>query len=194
MEFEQAKQYILNRLSKELSPTLYYHGLHHTIDVYDAVIRIAEEEQITTEELLLLKTAALFHDAGFIEQYLHNEPIGVRIANETLPGFDYNKEQIETIAAIIMATNRQTPPQTLLQKIMCDADLDYLGRDDFYTIADTLRKELNAHGHTYSDLQWLQMQVAFLENHEYYTMAAKKKNNKTKSEHLVAVRKKLNVK
>lgn len=75
MDFENAKQYIINRLKNELSNELYYHGLHHTLDVYNATIKLAEMEAISSEDLVLLKTSALFHDAGFIEQYSHNVQI-----------------------------------------------------------------------------------------------------------------------
>lgn len=191
MNFQQVKEHILQRLSKELAPTLYYHGIHHTLDVLNAANTLAADEGVKDEELTLLRTAALFHDAGFIEQYQHNEPIGAKIASETLPQFGYTPQQIAIITAIIMATARQQPPQTMLEKIMCDADLDYLGRNDYNTIADTLRKELNEQGVRYTDLQWLQMQLAFLEKHQYYTSAAIKKNNTNKLKHLNTLKQKL---
>lgn len=191
MDLTAAKHFIIQRLIQELPSKLFYHGLHHTFDVYDAVKQLAAAENVTGEGLTLLKTAALFHDAGFIEQYNHNEPVAIRMVREALPQFGYTENQIEAIASIIMATTRQNPPQTLSEKIICDADLDYLGRTDFYVLAGLLKKELAAHGVEYSEQQWHELQVSFLEKHTYYTAAAKKKNDTGKQKHLDAIRKRL---
>lgn len=193
MNLTAAKQYIIQRLDKELSPQLYYHGLHHTLDVEDAVNKLAAKENLLDEELLLLQTAALFHDSGFIEQYKYNEPIGVKIAREALPQFNYSPNQIDTISSIIMATARQRPPKNLSEKIMCDADLDYLGRTDYEIIANTLRKELSAFGSDFTDIEWLQLQINFLKQHVYYTNSAIQKNNGTKMQHLAELQKKINI-
>lgn len=191
MNFIAAKHYIIQRLIHELSPKLYYHGLHHTFDVYDAAKQLAVTENISDEELILLKTAALFHDSGFIEQYSHNEPIAVKIARQALPQFAYTENQIAVIAEIIMATNMEKLPQTLLQKIMCDADLDYLGRSDFHILATLLQKELNAYGADYDNKQWDEIQVKFLEKHTYYTESAIKKNSAIKQVHLEEMKNRL---
>ena len=191
MKYQAAKHYIIQRLINELPSKLFYHGLHHTFDVYDAAKQLAAAEGITGEELTLLETAVLFHDAGFIEQYRHNEPVAVKLVREALPRFGYTHNQIETIAGIIIATARQAPPRTLPEKVMCDADLDYLGRADFYVLAGLLKKELAAFGMEYSEQQWNELQVLFLEKHTYYTDAAKKKNDIAKQEHLDAIKTKL---
>jgi len=60
-------------LKKGLSKDLIYHSLDHTLDVLKAVERLALLEGVTDEALFLLKTAAIFHDAGFIEKYENDE-------------------------------------------------------------------------------------------------------------------------
>lgn len=188
MNFTGAKHYIIQRLIHELSPKLYYHGLHHTFDVYDAAKQLAATENVTGEDLILLKTAVLFHDAGFIEQYNHNEPNAVKIARHALPQFGYTENQIVVIADIIMATSMEMLPQTILEKIMCDADLDYLGRSDFHILASLLQKELNAYGSNYDNKQWDEIQVKFLEKHTYYTEAAIRKNSAVKQVHIEEIK------
>jgi uncharacterized protein len=71
MKFEEAKNYILTRLRQELPRDLYYHGLHHTLDVCQSVEDLAAAERINGESLVLLKTAAVFHDSGFLERYVN---------------------------------------------------------------------------------------------------------------------------
>jgi len=169
VDFKEAKKYILTRLENELRPNLHYHGIHHTLDVYEASIRIAELEGISQEEKVLVNTAALYHDAGFIYQYEHNEEVAVKLIELVLPKFGYNEKQIETIGEIILTTRIKARPQTLLERIMSDADYDYLGRNDVTKIADTLYRELNEFDFKFSLEEWNRMQIKFLEKHFYYT-------------------------
>ncbi len=191
MDFESTKNYIITRLSNELPPKLYYHGLHHTLDVLNSSEKLAALEGVSGEDLILLKTGALFHDAGFIEQYSNNEIIAVRIAKEALPRFGFDERQTAVISEVILATDRKAPPKTELAKILCDADLDHLGRNDFNTLSDFLKKELHAYGYIYSDIEWDNIQIKFLENHLYYTNAATVKNNAGKQKHLNEIKERL---
>ena len=191
MDFQAAKDYIITRLKNELSATLYYHGLQHTFDVHDTAEKLAALEGVSGDELILLKTAALFHDAGFIEQYSHNETIAVKIIKHVLPKFNYDERQINIIANIIMATDMSKPPQTILQKIICDADLDYLGSIYFKESADLLKKELNANGFEYNNQQWDEIQIKFLEKHNYHTQSSINKNNTAKQKHMDEIKERL---
>jgi hypothetical protein len=78
-----------------------------------------------------------------------------------------------------------------LEEIICDADLDYLGRDDFHEIADKLRKELREHGKIDSDRKWDEIQVVFLTNHQYFTETAKRSRNTKKAQNLEEIKERL---
>lgn len=173
--FERAKQYALERLERELSPNLFYHGVAHTRDdVVPAVERLANMEGITGESFSLLLTAAWFHDLGYVEQPVHHELISARYAEEVLPGFGYTDEQIEIIRWIIYATILPQNPTTVLEKIMADADLDVLGRDDFMRLNGNLRRELALLGKNYDDAEWYANQIKFVEGHTYFTPSARR--------------------
>jgi HD superfamily phosphodiesterase len=172
MDLKGAKKYILERLENELPDNLYYHGIHHTIDVYESSIKLAEAEKVSQEEKNVIHTAALFHDAGFIHQYENNEILAVELINEVLPSFNYNKKEIETIGNIILTTRIKARPFTLLEKIMCDADYDYLGREDVENIANSLYSELQENGASFNKREWNQIQIKFLNKHEFYTDTA----------------------
>ncbi len=170
MEFSEAKEYMVKRLVKELSKDLYYHGSHHTLDVVKSIAILAKEEGITGEDYYLLLTAGYFHDAGFLYKYENNEEIGAKIAQQVLPELGYTDEQIDVVVGIILATSSKIEPQTILQKIMCDADHDYFGRNDYDKVAVTLRKELAEFESRFTDKEWLQLQINYLEQkHRYYT-------------------------
>ena len=173
-EFEKAEEFILSKLENELSPTLFYHNTQHTLDVLDASIKIAHAEKIPAEAIKLLRVAVLFHDAGFIHVYKNHEERGCELVMEYLPGFHFTQEQVELICGMIMATKIPQNPQNLLEEIIADADLDYLGRDDVYTIAGYLYDELKIHVKKMSEEEWLRFQVNFLKHHHYYTGYSKK--------------------
>lgn len=173
-DFDGASAYILERMRRDLPSDLYYHDMRHTTDdVVPAVERLAAMEGINTDWLMLLKTAALYHDSGYIEQYADNEPIGVRLASESLFMFGFAADQIQTISEIIMATQMPQRPADLLQSIMCDADLDSLGREDFFLVGHHLRLELAAHGDPTTLREWYERQLVFLKEHTYTTNSAR---------------------
>lgn len=172
MDFKGAKKYILDRLDNELPDNLYYHGIHHTIDVYEASIKLGELEKLSEEEKIIVYTATLFHDSGFMFEYERNEDLAVKLVKEILPSFNYSGKAVDTISKIILTTKLTARPRTLLEKIMSDADYDYLGRDDVKEIANSLYKELQAYGATFSEKKWNKIQIQFLNKHEYHTISS----------------------
>ena len=173
MDFEFARRFIINKLKSSLPEELDYHNIKHTLNVEKAAIRIALLEGVVGEELILLRTAALFHDAGFIYRYSANEDYAIKMAQTELIKFGYNDIQIKIIGKIISATRKDAYPVTLLEKIMCDADHDYLGRADYHNVAKALRNELSAYGSPMNELEWLNFQLKYLESvHEYFTQTS----------------------
>lgn len=184
MQFEQVKTFILDKLRKELPPHLSYHSVYHVEDVYEAAIMLAKEENITGEELTLLLTAVLFHDSGFLEGMVEHEEASCRIASKYLPGYGYNEEQIKRICGMIMATKIPQTPHNHLEQIICDADLDYLGRDDFFSIGNQLFAELRVYGIVRNEDEWNAIQIRFLDKHAYFTDTAKRLRHAKKHEYL----------
>ncbi len=174
VRYDDIEQLILDKLEKELPKHLYYHNLKHTIDVINGVEVIGTSEGVSDEDMLLLKTAALFHDFGQIQGSRGHEERGRDHAIEVLPNFGYTEEQLETIVGIIMATQLPPEPKTLLQQIICDADLDYLGRRDFIPVSDTLFRELKVQNIIGALNDWNKLQVKFLSVHQFFTETAKK--------------------
>ncbi len=188
MQFEKTKKFIFAKLKKDLAKHLSYHSVNHIKDVYSAAERLAKHEGVTGEDLTLLLTAVLFHDSGFLMQQKGHEKISCDIAKEYLPQFEYNHDQIERICGMIMATSIPQTPHNLMEEIICDADLDYLGRDDFFTIGNNLYAELQVYGMINSEDEWNNMQVGFLKKHHYFTKTAIRLRKAKKDEHLKEVK------
>ncbi|CAG4997897.1 hypothetical protein DYBT9275_01876 [Dyadobacter sp. CECT 9275] len=173
MDKSGALKFIEDKLVALLPHDLYYHGFHHVKDVANAARVLAKEENLTDRHALeLLETAAFYHDTGFLHTYSGHEEQGCVIAETVLPFFDYSPEDIQVICGMIMATRIPQSPTTLLEKILCDADLDYLGRADFEPIASSLYAEMAARSMVTDKKDWNQIQINFLNQHHYWTQSA----------------------
>jgi adenylate cyclase len=173
IQFTDIQEIILDKLERELPGYLYYHNVKHTVDVVTEAELIGWGENCTDEEILLLKTAGLFHDAGHTVAYDDHEYHGTVLAREMLPAYNYTPEQIDRICSIIMATKLPPKPKNLLESIMCDSDLDYLGRSDFIPVSNTLYEELKAQNKMGSLNDWNKLQVKFISGHQYFTSTAR---------------------
>lgn len=182
--YHHLKSAILNKLEAELPKRYYYHSFSHTIDMHDSAARIAEFESINEDDKEIILVAALFHDAGFIIDRENHEMHSCTIAKELLPQFEYAPIEIEAVCNLIMATQMPVKPKNKLEEIICDADLDYLGREDFKTIGDLLYRELSEDGSVEGLDAWNQMQIRFLNNHRYYTPFSQNHREATKQENL----------
>lgn len=192
VDFHNLRTHIINQLKSLLPDYLSYHDLPHTIDVEKAVIRYAKLEGISKEDQLILQTAALFHDAGFILQYHKNEDIAIGMVRSSLPRYGYNSDQIEKIAQMINSTKRSVEPTSLLEEIMCDADHDYIGRPEYHIIAKKLRDELAHNNELFTEREWIEFQLNFLENqHVYYTETANNIRLKSKTARIKELKKQL---
>jgi class 3 adenylate cyclase/HD superfamily phosphodiesterase len=168
------EEYIMDRMNKELPDKLLYHNAQHTGHVYRQVEIIGKGEKVSQEDMLLLRSAALLHDMGYIDTFDDHEQRSVEYAREILPIYRFKEKQIEDICNLIMATKLPPDPFSLLEKIICDANLDHLGRDDFLIQSDKLFQEYLLNNKIKNKKDWNLMQVKLLENHEYYTETAKK--------------------
>lgn len=187
VDFESAEKFIAAKLKAEMPAHLTYHNIDHINDVVESAIRIAQSENLNEEDIRLLRIAALYHDAGFITTYKGHEAQGCQLAKETLPTFGFSTQQLDTICSMIMATKIPQSPKSKLDKILCDADLDYLGRGDFYKIGNRLYNEMKDQGFIESEREWNLTQKVFLENHRYHTDFGKTQREETKQKHLTKV-------
>ena len=159
-------------LFKRLPQSMHYHNYNHTLDVLTQVERIAQHEKIHQFDLLLLKTAALFHDTGFLINYRDHEKGSIHIAKPILKKHSYNPSQINVVCKLIEKTKLPHNPETKLQQILCDADMDNLGRSDFLEKNELLRKELQENQNVfYTEDEWYNLTLNLLKRHHYFTSA-----------------------
>ncbi|HMG89318.1 MAG TPA: tetratricopeptide repeat protein, partial [Chryseolinea sp.] len=111
-DFAAAEKVILQKQREELPKDLTYHNVEHVEDVVQSSIQIAQHENVSPEDIRLLRIAAFYHDSGFITAAKNHEEHGCTLVRATLPSFGFSNEQIEIICGMIMATRIPQTPQT----------------------------------------------------------------------------------
>lgn len=139
--------------------------------------------------MLLLKLAALFHDAGHTISYKDHEYHGSVMAREKLASYDFTQEQIDTVCRLIMATKMPPRPTDILECIMCDSDLDYLGRSDFIPVSNNLYRELKERDMVGSWEDWNRLQLKFISGHQYFTKTAQQLREVNKQQQIERIEK-----
>lgn len=184
-DYAQAIAHALHRLRTELAAQLTYHNLWHTEqDVMLAVVRLGRQSGLTAEEIQLLEVAAAYHDTGFIYTRSGHELVSKEIMAQSLPQYGFSPAQIEQIGQIILATRVPQNPHNLVEQIIADADLDVLGREDFFERSKALWLEQGVYGGVVPWETWLKMQLKFLGEHHYFTPAAIASRQEMKLKHI----------
>ncbi|MCE7057900.1 HD domain-containing protein [Algoriphagus sp. AGSA1] len=165
---------VLSELKANLPKSLTYHGIDHTLDVIRVCNQYIRREKISEKDRYLLRVGALVHDMGFLKGSVNHEEVGAGMAEGILLKLDVDREDIDRIKGLVMATKIPQTPRNYLQQILCDADLDYLGREDYPEISEKLYAELKYMGVISNARQWKKLQIDFLKAHHYHTPFARK--------------------
>ncbi|GAC1422231.1 MAG: hypothetical protein NVSMB67_18720 [Flavisolibacter sp.] len=171
-KFAKVYLFLIDKLRRELPLSLTYHNVEHTIEVIIATKEISGKENVSIADTEILTTAALFHDAGFLNGCEDHEEKSCQLARSVLPDFGYGREEIAKICALILATKMPQKPQNRLEEILCDADLHYLGTDRYFLIANRLYLEQKKLGIIKSWGNWQKIQKQFLMEHQFFTPCA----------------------
>ena len=177
---EQSKKYV-NELLISLE-NHYYHEFSHALEVMERVIYLWKKEWLSDEEIEILSIAWLFHDTWFVIKYDDNEFIWAKIAKNFLKSLLYPNTKIDKIEWLIMATSpTYEEPKDILEKIIKDADMDNLWRDDFLEHSNNLKKEMEKIKNIkILNPEWQHWIIKFLKAHKYYTKTQKKERDEKK--------------
>ncbi len=190
-DFENLKGQFLHRLEHELPAYLTYHNAQHTQYVLSRAIEIAKHEKVNGNDLELVKLAALYHDSGFLIQKSEHEALGCKIIKKEFPELGINANDIERVCAMVMATKIPQNPQNILEEIVADADLEYLGTDFFDLGSERLFRELKYENPSFSVKEWLEIQIKFLSAHHYHTDFCIQHREPVKWKHIERLKEKL---
>lgn len=190
-EYKDLEKRALTFLGENLPSYIQYHSVQHTERVIEKAEFIANFLKIKSKELRLLKIAALFHDFGFIHSNINHEERSCEIAREWLEDYNMPNEELELICGMIMATKIPQTTHNHLEEIIADADLEYLGTEDFDRIGTNLYNELLHFNPELTLEQWDKIQIDFIQKHRFFTPYGIEFLEPKKQEHLQRLREKV---
>lgn len=173
---------LLMKFENDLPDNLSFHNLKHTVNVSTQVELIGRAEGISDEEMILVQTAGLFHDSGFLDGYENHKQTSCYYARDMLPKYGYSENQIEDICKLIMSTRMPVSPVNKQEEILCDANLMYLGRIDCIQMMKNQAKEMVDYNVISSEMEWFEKQIEFIKNHEFFTATARALREVSKEE------------
>ncbi len=182
---ESTEEYASVFFDQHISDKYTYHNLQHTINVVNAVKEICAQENLTEEVIESLEIAAWFHDMGYDQGAEGHEQRSAEYATKFLTEQGFSKDRIHTICANILATKYPQVPTTLAEKILCDADLNHLGKDTYWDRCGKVRQELALVKDLIMDEQeWIDFELEFMKNHKFHTTVGQTTYEKNKLKHI----------
>lgn len=170
----------------------YYHNFTHTSEVVKVTEEISNFMQVSDEDKETLLIAAWFHDVGYTERCNEHENLGIEMAASFLKANGYPEEKIKRIVSLINSTKMPRNPQSLLEEIICDADLYHLGTNEFEAKEKLFRKEIEIqNGYKIKDKDWLEYNLTFFDQHKFYTAYAKEKFGAQKNDTFIKIQQRL---
>ena len=193
---EIVDRYVRLLFRDELPEGFKYHNADHTLHPTKGVVasanRIAISENISEHDRELLIAAAYFHDTGYIRQYKKNEPVAARMAGRIIILIGYKPNEVAKIPKMILSSDLESEPESHIEKILCDADLDHFGREDFFKLDGRFREELREKGmNVNDDVKWYKDTLELLKKHQFYTESQKKLRGKGKQKNIKRLIKKM---
>ncbi|WP_281239368.1 Pycsar system effector family protein [Flavobacterium praedii] len=189
----QVQDFVTDLIKGKLSSVYTYHNLNHTIGVVNAVTVLCDEEKVSPSEKEILLNAAWFHDTGYTKGCENHEEFSAEIATDFLKVNNKSDEYISNVSSLIKATSKEYIPQTLLEKIIKDADFYHILNADYILECEGLRQEWEKVGNkVFSDMEWALENEFFLSKvHQFYTPYAIEHWQPLKEKNIKRLRKKI---
>ena len=174
-----AQTYVSELLTRELSPKLTYHAPAHTEAVVKECRALAPAANLNADDTEALLLAAWFHDTGYLDVYDGHVFRSAERAAAWLNEQGVPTARVQLIETLIKATHRDSTPETELEKLLVDADMSNLARDDYRSRAELLRTEWElVLDKTYPTQEWAELQLNFMLAHKYLSEAGKERYKK----------------
>ena len=179
----------LSYLEEHLDKRYTYHDATHTLDVCNAVKLFTEETPLPRETYSALRIAAIFHDFGYLVQSFDNEALALPYLEDFGNRFKIDEVLLQHVGDLIMETTFPYTPLTPAGMLLCDADIEYIGRDMFFRQAGLFRRELAADNIVYTDKQWWALEMGFLQANTFFTPVCRRLRNDGRLSNLAKARK-----
>jgi putative nucleotidyltransferase with HDIG domain len=183
---DKTSAYVRALLSEKLPPWSVYHTFEHTLEVVEAAEEIGAGSRLGRTDMETVRLAAWLHDVGYVETIQGHEAASAAIARNFLAAEGYPEQRIEEVCRCIDATRVDTQPAGLNGAVLRDADMIHLGKKSFLSRSDLLRLEMEKRqGKSYSDSEWLKINLEFLVRNPFLTEYARNEYGKRREKNLL---------
>ena len=185
--------FLIQSCDKQHKYTYPFHNISHIYDVVRATEEIADFYKLAKEHRFILKSAAFFHDIGYIQNGPSNhEGESAAIAKRFFEPFLLPRPTLQSIENCIMATRNKQHPTTFLEAILCDADLLHVGGEKFEELNLNMYAEITKLRNFDLDSGvWAAISLQMLEQHSFHTDYARSTYDAGKLKNIKALKKKL---
>ena len=185
---KQAADFVRSYLTNKLPQGYCYHNLVHAENVVNGVNEIADGIRLSDQQRLILIVAAWFHDVGYTSQIEGHELVGARMAERFLKERKVDMDEINQVKSCILSTKYPQHPGSILEQVICDADLLHLGQKDFFNKCALVREEWSlTRKLNYTDEQWHSLNLDFISKHVFHTSYCKKNYDKRKNKNILFI-------
>lgn len=166
---EKVKDYVIQFMTDHFTDNICYHNIDHTLEVVAACELIGRQTGISQSDMNKLIIAAWLHDIGYHAGFIDHEARSAEMARDYLTFIGFDASDIEIIANCILSTKIPQQPITILEWIICDADLFHLASEKFFEKSDLLWREFSFYDKNITKEQWIINSKKFVESHQYWT-------------------------
>ena len=185
---EKLQNTALSFLEKNLGKRYTYHNQAHTLEVCNAVKLFAEHTELPPETYAALRIAAIFHDFGYLERSFDNEKLALPYIQDFGRQFGIAESILLAANDMILETTFPYQPSSAAGKLLCDADIEYIGRECFIEQAELFRKELSSDNIVYTERDWWSFELKFLQENTFFTPIVQSLRNAGRLRNLEKVR------
>ncbi len=170
---KESGDYVFDLFKRKLSPNHLFHNYTHTHEIVESARAIGKGLDLSEHELALVEIAAWFHDVGFVETYKGHEEISVNYAKAFLSEKGLEDDEINAVCNCILATKLPQSPKTILEEVVCDADLSHLGAKNYFEKCNMLRMEWDLMlEKKFTDEEWMYHNINFFKEQRFFTKVA----------------------
>lgn len=182
---QEVENYVVEFFATNFSKDYVFHDLEHTRQVVQAAMEIGQGYQLAEKDMTTLLLAAWFHDLGYSQGPANHEDRSIQYAVAFLEKKDFPAEDLQRVRGCIESTRVPQQPKTLLEQILCDADLSHLGQETYWERTGKVRQEMVfVQGTVMDDREWVDFEINFLQQHRFHTLVAAQLYDEEKQRHI----------
>jgi class 3 adenylate cyclase len=184
LKLKDLEERVSERIASNQLLNLHFHKKEFFTRVHNQTEMLGRSENISDDEMLLARAAAILLFSGLSETYENFEIRSAEIARSILPEFGFDERQTERVFNLILATKEPFRPQNIIEAVLIDARMEFIGRVDYLTQVQLLYLEMKNMMRDFSKEKFIRKQRTLIKEFNFFTLAAQRLREITAEEQL----------